>query len=401
LAYYAIADGPAGCFRYGFGAGIGCHFEHGGYVARRLPHGYTALSALIVSGVRLRWHLLDILNFEPLALLLLLAARNAFQNVRARPLVFAPVALLLAYSPFYFDGNYPGGGARFLADVLPLEHALLASWLVTHCRLVPTLALSLLGFSLHGAFEHRQLMQREGGRPMYEASVIRNAGVRNGLILVDTDHGFALGHQPGATDAWAGIVVARERHDAHDRVLWEQLGSPPVYRYRYPLNGGSAQPKLQALTLPTAGSWRFEAESEWPVLSAHDAWAIPGYPPAGCVSDRRALVVHPSGAAPSIEIALPVPRSGRYQVALGWVPYESGPAKIGVVLGSTRWKLQTNQSRFECGSGVGPSIALKQGESSLRLELEHGITAIDWVELIPADLSARDEATLGLGPHLR
>ncbi len=31
---------------------------------------------------------------------------------------------VLAYAPFYFDGDYPGGGARFFADILPLEHVL-------------------------------------------------------------------------------------------------------------------------------------------------------------------------------------------------------------------------------------------------------------------------------------
>src|SRR4029077_12149906 len=31
-AYYSLADGPPGCFRYGFGRGIGCLHEHGSYV---------------------------------------------------------------------------------------------------------------------------------------------------------------------------------------------------------------------------------------------------------------------------------------------------------------------------------------------------------------------------------
>ena len=40
--YYALTDGPIGCFRYGFGRGIGCQFEHGPFVAARLPNGYSA-----------------------------------------------------------------------------------------------------------------------------------------------------------------------------------------------------------------------------------------------------------------------------------------------------------------------------------------------------------------------
>ena len=34
-AYYAASDGPPGCFRYGFGAGIGCLVEHGDFVRAR------------------------------------------------------------------------------------------------------------------------------------------------------------------------------------------------------------------------------------------------------------------------------------------------------------------------------------------------------------------------------
>ena len=395
LAYYAVSDGPPGCFRYGFGSGIGCHFEHGGYVEKRLPNGYNALAALVVTGVRLRWHLLDVLNFEPLALLLLVAAKDAFKVVRARPLIWVPVILVIAYAPFYFDGNYPGGGARLLADALPVEHVLLASWLSNRSRLIPALSLSLLGFSFHGSFEHHSLQNRDGGRPMFEEAVIRDAGIHRGLILVDTDHGFALGHQPAAVDARRGIVVARERRDAHDRVLWEQLGSPPVYRYRYPFVRG-ARATLEPLTIPTPSRWRFEAEAEWPVLSARDAWATPGFPPVGCVSDRRALVIHPSGSAPEIEISLPIPRTGRYRVSVGWVAYESGLVTIGAKIGQNSWKLRANPARFECGSGFGPPIVLSQGEYPLKLEFSRTLIAIDWVELEQADLLVAPEAKLGL-----
>ncbi|HMA93399.1 MAG TPA: hypothetical protein VKP30_11980, partial [Polyangiaceae bacterium] len=66
LAYYSVADGPPGCFRYGFGKGIGCLFEHGTYVEKRLPNGYGLLQALKVTLLRLRWHSLDVHNLEPL-----------------------------------------------------------------------------------------------------------------------------------------------------------------------------------------------------------------------------------------------------------------------------------------------------------------------------------------------
>lgn len=226
LAYYAVSDGPAGCFRYGFGSGIGCHFEHGSYVAKRLAHGYGLKAALVVTGVRLRWHLLDVMNFEPLALLLLFAAKSAYRNRHARPLIWAPVLLLVAYAPFYFDGNFPGGGARLLADTMPIEHVLLSNWLVVGCQLIPAIAISLAGFALHGAFEHRQLQNREGGHPMFEPSALAKAGISHGLVFVDTDNGFALGHNPGRFDAVTSIVVARARDDAHDWLLWKVWITP-------------------------------------------------------------------------------------------------------------------------------------------------------------------------------
>ncbi|MDB4992909.1 MAG: hypothetical protein JWM74_341, partial [Myxococcaceae bacterium] len=42
-AYYAVSDGPPGCFRYGFGKSVGCLHEHGDFVGARLPHGYGVL----------------------------------------------------------------------------------------------------------------------------------------------------------------------------------------------------------------------------------------------------------------------------------------------------------------------------------------------------------------------
>jgi hypothetical protein len=385
LAYYAVSDGPPGCFRYGFGRGIGCLFEHGSYVAKRLPNGYTPLSALVVSMVRLRWHLLDVLNFEPLALILILVARRVYRIRMARPLLWAPVLLLLAYAPFYFDGNFPGGGARLLADALPIEHVLLSSWLVNQGRLVRALALSLLGYGLHGAFEHRQLQNREGGHPMFETHALRKAGIDHGLVLVDTDHGFALGHDPGKFDAKRGIVVARAHNDAHDWVLWQKLGSPLVYRYLYGAEKMDATPRLEPVGFSESNRLRFEAEAEWPVLASRDAWAIPGYPPADCVSERRALIVHPSGRQPSIDIALPIPRTGRYRVGIGWVAYESAPSTITALVGRTTWQLQVAGVRFQCGSSWGPPIDMSEGEKTLRLAFGRNVVGIDWAELSPAE----------------
>ncbi|MGC4064265.1 MAG: hypothetical protein QM784_06390 [Polyangiaceae bacterium] len=132
MAYYAVADGPRGCFRYGFGKGIGCLFEHGTYVAHRLPNGYGPWQAAYVTLLRLRWHALDVLGFEliaPLAVWSLTRSLKRRDDTRAggpKFVALAILAVIVAYVPFYFDGSYPGGGARFYADVIPLEHALIA-----------------------------------------------------------------------------------------------------------------------------------------------------------------------------------------------------------------------------------------------------------------------------------
>jgi len=384
-AYYALADGPIGCFRYGFGRGIGCHYEHGDYVARRLPESYGFLPALTVSAVRLRWHLLDVFNFEPLALLLLVAPRTATHKSTAWILLSAPLLLLLFYSPFYFDGNFPGGGARLLTDAIPLEHALLAGWLVRPSRWLPVLALSLMGFATHGVFEHHQLRDREGGHPMFERRALLQAGVTHGLILVNTDHGFALGHEPGARDATHGLVVARAHHDAHDRALWKSLGEPDAYYYRYDARGAEARPTIIGAMFAQHSNLRFEAEAEWPVLALADAWAIPGFPPTACVSQQRALTIHPSGPRPAVSLALDVLRSGQYRVRIGWVTIDHKPTQLDVTLNGNQWTLRTGSGRHQCEAQTSPPMLLTAGELVLRLEAGQSPIAIDWVGLEPAE----------------
>ncbi|HEY0465080.1 MAG TPA: hypothetical protein VGC79_12760, partial [Polyangiaceae bacterium] len=272
LAYYALADGPPGCFRYGFGRGIGCLYEHGEYVRARLSSGYGVREALDVSLRRLAVHSIDIANAAPLALLCPVGAWLARNDRRVRVLFIACLGFMLAYAPFYFDGSYPGGGTRLFAELLPLEHVLLAIALVRLEWIVVALPLSLVGFACHASFAHRALAEREGGRPMFEAEVLRKAGVDHGLVFVDTDHGFNLGHDPGQLDATTGVVVARFEHDAHDWWLWDQLGRPPSFHYSYDAGASSADGELSPY-LPSAGSvtsaaaLRFEAEAEWPPLA--------------------------------------------------------------------------------------------------------------------------------------
>jgi hypothetical protein len=321
--YYATSDGPAGCFRWGFGAGTGCLFEHEDFVKDRLPGGYGVLEALGTTLRRLRMHLTDVSNLEPLALLPLAALKRP----RARP-VLAGLALVglhvLAYAPFYFDGNYPGGGARFFADLLPVEHAIAA---VAIARLAPfrfvrgamaVLSLSLLGFGVHAAYEHEKLGARDGGRPMFEPDLLSRANVTAGLVFVDTDHGFALGHDPGAR-AKDGVVVARLRGDDRDWLLFDRLERPPSWQYRFDraTEPATAQLVPWSPSAPAPDSLRFEAEAEWPPLAQSGAFASPHAGDA-CASNGRALLVTPDvpGGRGTATLAIPVPAPGRYAVTI-------------------------------------------------------------------------------------
>src|SRR5690606_28425822 len=102
-AYYALSDGPAGCFRYGFGARIGCLGEHGDFVRHNLADGYGALAALGTTGRRLKMHVEDAFNIALLFPLVLLGAWRGRRDPAVRALSIGVVAQVAAYAPSYFD----------------------------------------------------------------------------------------------------------------------------------------------------------------------------------------------------------------------------------------------------------------------------------------------------------
>ncbi len=413
LMYYARSDGPAGCFRYGFGAGIGCLYEHGDFVRHNLAHGYGALAALGTTARRLKMHLADAANLElafPLLLLPLVTQRSA-----ATRLLGAMLGLqVLAYAPFYFDGNYPGGGARFFADVLPLEHTLLALALAgrahAHARADvlqrdarPWLALgaALVGFAVHTSFDHRALAAREGGVPYFEPDVLTRADVRAGLVFVDTDHGFALGHTPGADPARAPLVL-RWRGDDHDWLAFTSRGRPPTWRYR--LDAGVAHLDPWAPP-PPSGPLRFEAEADWPPLAQNGGYAFPTWM-SGTASGDRVLTLTPTPAtgAAWVALALPCPSPGTY----GLVPRVFAPAGAAgrVRVGAVEWSfvgasrlIELAQKPVTCsGPEGGPPR-----ETRLLLETNSGTVSLDRVLMFPpgstprAGAPARDDAPAGQG----
>jgi hypothetical protein len=307
--YYAVSDGPPDCFRYGFGAGVGCLGEHGDFVRARLADGYGCLAAAGTTLRRLKLHLVDPANLEPLALLVVAGAFLARATTRGRALGIAVIAQILAYVPFYFDGNYPGGGARFFCDVLPIEHALLALAVVTIASrrraperwIAAAVALALAGFAFRAGFDHALLRDREGGRPMFDPADLARAGVTRGLVFVDTDHGFDLAFDP---DPAAPITIARHHGDALDRLTWIARGRPPAYRHRFAFPSGAVT--IDPLSFPPLeqdAALVIEGESLWPALSQRGGYALPAWAAGTCASHDRWLAI----AGPSASITLDLP----------------------------------------------------------------------------------------------
>jgi hypothetical protein len=353
-AYYAVADGPPACFRYGFGAGIGCLHEHGSYVAAVLPNGLDWKAAAIILLRRLRLHVIDVGNVEPIALLAAAAPvlalfarrptpfpgsadgekRSAMTRVAAQRTLAVAAGVLgvfVVYLPFYFDGSYAGGGARLFADVLPLEHVLIATsagLLVERARdrwtsidlplaSAAVVALSVGGFGVHAVFEHLMLRDREGGRPFFEPSVLAEAKIDHGLLFVGTDHAFNLAYDPAARDAHRALVVAREFGDERDRLLWERLGRPEAHRYVFEGRDQSKPVVVPWSPGPPPQPYRFEAEAEWPPIRQQGGSFEPVFAHGTCAWGGRLLAVNSEPDLPfDGAISFPVPASGTFRVAI-------------------------------------------------------------------------------------
>jgi hypothetical protein len=381
-AYYALADGPPGCFRYGFGNGIGCVFEHGDFVRAHLAQGYGFFAAAGTTLRRLKMHLADAGNCELFTPLLVCGAIVAARDRRARVAVLAVAGTIVAYVPFYFDGNYPGGGARFFADVLPFEHALLAFTLFRMGLVRIALPVALTGFALHTAYDHERLASREGGRPMFEPSALQKAGVDRGLVFVDTDHGFALGHDPRVRDARDGVVVARRRHDANDVILWERLGRPPAFAYELSLAENAPPPALVAFVPQVTPRLRFEAEAQWPPLFVEGGSVQPIFPP--CASAQRALALGPDrGKALHVRLDVALRAAPKYRISAGWVTPASGRVDARVTFAGIPWRVDQVAPPGTCTVTWNAIAASAQVDDFIEISSESE-QALDYLEVEPA-----------------
>jgi hypothetical protein len=363
--YYALSDGPPGCFRYGFGLGVGCLGEHGDFVRAHLTAGYGALAAAGTTLRRLKLHLVDAQNIEALGFLVPLAAIVGWRFPRVRLLSLGVIAQIAAYAPFYFDGNYPGGGARFYADVLPLEHVLAAFAVARFAsrtappRLVAaaSLALGLAGFAFRAGFDHAALRDREGGLPMFEPMRLARAGIQRGLVFLDTDHGFDLAFDPEAHARRAaergGLEVARRRGDDLDWMLWQDRGRPPAFFYRFdipPDGAGQASPSIEPLTFAPIprGIVVIEGASLAPPLAQEGGFALVTYASGTCASRGRLLAMFAGDArdpgraslrlevptwassrAVGLRLALFAPISGEVQLSVDGVLTHTWPLDAG------------------------------------------------------------------------
>ena len=377
--YYAISDGPPGCFRYGFGDGVGCLGEHGDFVRHNLQKGYGAYAATATTLRRLKMHLADPLNAAPLFGLVLIGAWIMRRSPVLRWLTALLLLQVLAYAPFYFDGNYPGGGARMFADVLPLEHVLIACGVAAVIRRRYTMAVALglpvAGWMLHGASEHRLLTEREGGYPMF-------AGGKEGLVFVDTDHAFNLAYDP-ARPGW----VARRKGDGLDRLVWEERGRPAAYEHRYrwteaPNSGRVTWLPIEFDKAPTASlPLRIEGESLWPPRMQQGGWAWPSHTSRAGVSAGHWLVLSATTAVASVRVALPARWLGARDMSLHACRIHEDSTLIFTIYidgKATGQHAMSAPAAGPCGH-VGP-IALPEHLTQLELELRStGAVAFDHV----------------------
>jgi hypothetical protein len=271
----------------------------------------TGRAALVAFGRQslhgLRLHLADVANFEPIALA---PIALAFGRSRTRAAIVpailigaslaAHAAQVGTHAPVAAEGVARWARSGLLAEVLPLEHALVALALARtfpHAmgRAVMVLfGLAIGGFALHVAYDHERIASADTGRPRFEPDMPRDSGITHGLLFFEDDEGYELAADPDAI-ASHSLVAARLRGDDHDRLLFDILGHPPAHRY---VASKTGNPTLPSFSGGGGDVWRFEAEADAP-----SAAAIIDAP--GCGIDMRAVAV---GAETSVTIELPVPR---------------------------------------------------------------------------------------------
>ena len=337
LEYYARSDGPAGCFGWGLSPSRGCLFEHGDYTRDILPHGLTLQSAVHVTTRRFVAHCKDFLGFE----LLSLAGLAAIVRLRGTAGLVALLvpAHMAAYAMFYFDGNYPGGGSRFFAELLPLEFSLLSVSLATCARQAYVRQMKmgyLLASMCHGTPGLLALRDKFGASPMLSGPA---PTVKNDLQFLVNEH-----------------AVRERQGDLH------LLASP--------------WPQQQHAT---GQSYAFEVDDFWPMRSQKHGYAVPRWEANTCASGGRVLALHPEpGMRGEVQFKVPF---GKGRWAEVWV------SSLGIG-GHGIWHVHFHDRTFEVVPTAGEcqhtSLGLHQwtsDEDDFKVEFD-SMAAIDSIVLV-------------------
>jgi hypothetical protein len=309
-------------------------------VATASHAGKLALVAVLGGAAKaLAVHLGDIANAEPLALFVLVPLLQARRG-GSRTALFALLVVageILVNVPCGADGVAPGAGDGLLADILPVEHALVALaiaglWpgVAIGRKALAFLALACAGFAVHAVNGHIALAKEGNGRPAYDPDVAREGNVQHGLLYFESEEGFDLAYEPDVTPSH-GLLAARFRGDDHDRLLYDRLGHPATHKY-LDLAGAPAQAAFWVPPAPSTSAaygeeWRFESESDWPPLAQKDGRAAAVTVSTPCASEGAVLTVTPTGSRPArVEIDLQSPRSTRWTI-VPRVFQRGGPGK--------------------------------------------------------------------------
>jgi hypothetical protein len=259
----------------------------------------------------LRRHVMDVANFEPLALALLLALSTKHRTMASACTAVLVAGHLVAQSCGLSESVVSSAGC--LSEVLPLEHALIAYGVAAAFpgsfeRLATALlGMALGGFAVHASAAHAATCSSDLGRPHFEPDALQEVSATSGLLFFDDDQAFELATRPGL-DASRGIQAVRSRGDDHDRLVYE-------------LAGGATRPSARRYLATAAGTsipfwspssnqtfWRFEAESDWPPMMASGGSASRLQVTTSCVSGASALGLTPNGPGDaSLTLELPVP----------------------------------------------------------------------------------------------
>jgi hypothetical protein len=228
---------------------------------------------------------------------------------------------------------------------------------------------------------------------MFEQKLLERSGISRGLIFVDTDHGFNLAHLPEHRDATSGLVVARWRGDARDWSIWEALGRPSAYRYRFDPFARHAVPTVEPVGFEPAPTLRFEAEANWPALSIGGGWVRPEHTAVLCASGGRGLRLSPTSAgAMRVDLEAWSPRAATYEIRLGVISRLAEGAEIAVTVAGSRFAGGRPRSADSCWALSHGPVLLEQGVHRLEVESRGDDLMLDYVELRPAGDSPRPAA---------